>query len=112
MNYTDQEILDLESSLCEVGLEEIGSFGVEKPESFNAIPSEKKFFQAVLDLFGQEILESGLEFSAKNWIRFKEGEKGSLLELFILKGPRVKSYKMAEKIGEKIGSEMIYEISE
>lgn len=112
MNYTDREILDLESTLCGVGLEEIGSFGIEKPENFNLAFSEKKFFQAVLDLFDQEILESKLEFSGKNWIRFKEGAKGSLLELFILKGPRVKAYKMAEKIGEIIGAEMIYEISE
>lgn len=108
MNYTDKEILDLEKSLDRVGLSEITSFGICIPESFNS----KNLVADMGSRYGQALHLMGIEFSAKNLIRFKDGEKGSLMPLFILKGIRAMTYTQAEKIAEEIGAEEIYEMVE
>lgn len=106
MNYTDKEILDLEKSLDEVGLSEITSFGICIPENFDS----KNLLVEMESRYGKKLHLMGIKCSAKNLIRFKDGEKGSLMSLFVLKGIRAMTYTQAEKIAEEIGAEEIYEM--
>lgn len=112
MNYTDEEILDLEKSLETVGLEERACFGILAPEGF---PKDRAhcFSSTVIQDHGKELAGMGLDVkgSTLGWV-----SNGETLSPFVsclrIEGSRIKSHREALRIAELYNCDQIIEFVE
>ena len=112
MNYTDEEILDLEEALATTGLEERTCFGVLAPEGF---PKDRAhcFSSTVIRDHGKELVGMGLDVrgSTLGWV--SNGEKVSTaVNCLRIEGPRLRAHKEALRIGELYNCDQIVEFIE
>jgi len=112
MNYTDEEILDLEKSLETVGLEERACFGILAPEGF---PKDRVhcFSSRVIQDHGKKLAEMGLNVkgSTLGWVSNGETVSTSVSCLRI-EGPRIKAHREALRISELYNCDQIIEFIE
>ena len=112
MNYTDEEILDLEKSLETVGLEERTCFGILAPEGF---PKGRAhcFSSTVIQDHGKELTGMGLDVkgSTLGWV-----SNGETLSPFVsclrIEGPRIKAHREALRIAELYNCDQTIEFVE
>ena len=112
MNYTDEEILDLEKSLETVGLEERACFGILSPEGF---PKGRVhcFSSTVIQDHGRELAGMGLDVkgSTLGWV--SNGETLSPpVSCLRIEGPRIKARREALRIAELYDCDQIIEFVE
>ena len=112
MNYTDEEILDLEKSLETAGLEERACFGILAPEGF---PKGRAhcFSSTVIQDHGRELAGMGLDVkgSTLGWV--SNGETVSTaVNCLRIEGPRLRAHKEALRIGELYNCDQMIEFIE
>lgn len=112
MNYTDEEILDLEEALATAGLEERACFGILAPEGF---PKGRAhcFSSTVIQDHGRELAGMGLDVkgSTLGWV--SNGEKVSTaVSCLRIEGPRLRAHKEALRIAELYNCNQIIEFIE
>ena len=111
MNYTDEEILDLEEVLATAGLEERACFGILAPEGF---PKDRVhcFSSRVIQDHGRELAGMGLDVrgSTLGWV--SNGESVSTVSCLRIEGPRLRAHKEALRIGELYNCDQIIEFIE
>jgi hypothetical protein len=112
MNYTEEEILDLEEALSTAGLEERTSFGILAPGEF---PKDRVhcFSSTVIRDHGKELAGMGLDVrgSILGWVSNGETVSTSVSCLRI-EGPRLRAHREALRIGELYNCDQIIEFVE
>ena len=108
MNYTDEEILDLEESLATVGLEERACFGVLAPKGFPKDPIHC-FSSRVIQDHGKELAEMGLNVKGSTLGWMFQSPPVSCLRI---EGPRLRAHREALRIAELYNCNQIIEFVE
>lgn len=106
MAYTDKDILDLETSLEEVGHESIVKYGILAPDSW---PKDVSFENTVIKDFSGKFYEAGISPGFSTILRFGKGEektRGS--KCLSLEGPAVRTQKLMGEVSEKYNIEDVY----
>ena len=108
MNYTDEEILDLEEVLTTAGLEERACFGVLAPEGF---PKDRVhcFSSKVIQDHGKELAEMGLNVKGSTLGWMFQSPPVSCLRI---EGPRLRAHREALRIAELYNCNQIIEFVE
>ena len=109
MNYTDEEILDLEGVLETAGLEERTCFGILAPVGFSTDRTHC-FSSIVIQDHGKELTGMGLDVkgSTLGWVSNGEAVSTSVSCLRI-EGPRIKAHREALRISELYNCDQIIE---
>ena len=110
MNYTDQEILDLESSLEEVGHSKQVTFLLVEPEEWNQ-QEFGRFGPFVENAHGQDLAEQGLTTKTSMILIHGEEEKRSRSIVKII-GPSIRATKALDEIYEKYNCTMALDFTE
>jgi hypothetical protein len=106
MNYSDKDILDLETSLEAVGLESIVKYGILSPDSW---PKDVSFENTVIKDFSDKFYEAGISPGFSTLLRFGKGEeKARGSKCLSLEGPAVRTQKLMEEVAEKYNIEDVY----
>lgn len=100
MRYTDEEILDLEASLEEIGHEVISNFGLLKAVGTRGYEG---FPTPILKDFKQRFAEEKIEFGFSNILA-----QGKNHKCFRIKGPSIRTKKLVDEIAEKYNIETIF----
>lgn len=106
MQYSDKDILDLETSLEAVGHESIIKYGILAPDSW---PKDVSFENTVIKDFADKFYEAGISPGFSTILRFVKGEektKGS--KCLSLEGPAVRTQKLMGEVAEKYNIEDVY----
>ena len=106
MQYSDKDILDLETSLEAVGHESIVKYGILSPDSW---PNDVSFENTVIKDFGDKFYEAGISPGFSTILRFVKGdEKATGSKCLSLEGPAVRTQKLMEEVSEKYNIEDVY----
>ena len=106
MQYSDKDILDLETSLEAVGLESIVKYGILSPDSW---PKDVSFENTVIKDFSDKFYEAGISPGFSTLLRFGKGEeKARGSKCLSLEGPAVRTQKLMEEVAEKYNIEDVY----
>lgn len=106
MNYSDKDILDLETSLEAVGHESIVKYGILAPDSW---PKDVSFENTIIKDFSDKFFEAGISPGFSTLLRFVKGDektKGS--KCLTIEGPAVRTQKLMEEVAEKYNIEDVY----
>jgi hypothetical protein len=110
MNYTDQEILDLESSLEEVGLSKQVVFAIVEPEGWNQ-QEFGRFGPFIENTHGKDLAEQGLTTNTSMiLIPGEEGKRSRSIIKII--GPSIRATKALDVIYEKYNCTMALDFTE
>ena len=110
MNYTDQEILDLESSLEEVGHSKQVTFLLVEPEGWNQ-QEFGRFGPFVENAHGKELAEQGLTTGTSMILIPREPDKSSR-SVFKIMGPAIRAGKALDELYEKYNCTMALDFTE
>ena len=106
MQYSDKDILDLETSLEAVGHESIVKYGILSPDSW---PKDVSFENTVIKDFSDKFYEAGISPGFSTLLRFGKGEeKARGSKCLSLEGPAVRTQKLMEEVAEKYNIEDVY----
>ena len=106
MQYSDKDILDLETSLEAVGHESIVKYGILSPDSW---PKDVSFENTVIKDFSDKFYEAGISPGFSTILRFVKGEeKARGSKCLSLEGPAVRTQKLMEEVAEKYNIEDVY----
>ena len=105
MNYTEEEILDLEESLATVGLEERTCFGILAPKGFPKDPIHCLSSTVIQD-HGKELAEMGLDVKGSTLGWMFQSPPVSCLRI---EGPRLRAHREALRIAELYKCDQIIE---
>lgn len=106
MNYSDKDILDLETSLEAVGHESIVKYGILAPDSW---PKDVSFENTIIKDFADKFFEVGISPGFSTLLRFVKGdEKTKGNKCLTLEGPAVRTQKLMEEVAEKYNIENVY----
>jgi hypothetical protein len=100
MQYSDKEILDLESSLEGVGHESISNFGLLKAvgtRGYEGFPTQ------ILKDFKRRFADEKIEFFFSNILA-----QDKMHKCFRIKGPSIRTRKLVDEIAEKYNIETIF----
>ena len=100
MQYSDKDILDLETSLEEVGLETMSNFGLLKSVGTRGY---KGFPTQILKDFKRRFMEEKIEFGFSNILT-----QGKMHKCFRIKGPSIRTKKLVDEIADKYNIEDVY----
>ena len=106
MQYSDKDILDLETSLEAVGHESIVKYGILSPDSW---PKDVSFENTVIKDFGDKFYEAGISPGFSTILRFEKGGgnvKGN--KCLSIEGPAIRTQKLMEEVSEKYNIEDVY----
>ncbi len=106
MQYTDKDILDLETSLEAVGHESIVKYGILAPDSW---PKDVSFERTIIKDFADKFYEAGISPGFSMILRMGKGDektKGS--KCLSLEGPAIRTQKLMEEVSEKYTIEDVY----
>jgi hypothetical protein len=109
MQYSDKDILDLETSLEAVGHESIVKYGILSPDSW---PEDISFENTVIKDFADKFFKSGISPGFSTILRFENGAedvKGN--KCLSIEGPAVRTQKLMEEVSEKYNIEIVYTFS-
>ena len=109
MQYSDKDILDLETSLEAVGHESIVKYGILSPDSW---PEDISFENTVIKDFADKFFTAGISPGFSTILRFENGAedvKGN--KCLSLEGPAVRTQKLMEEVSEKYNIEIVYTFS-
>jgi hypothetical protein len=110
MNYTDQEILDLESSLEEVGHSKQVVFAIVEPEGWNH-QEFGRFASFIENTHGKDLAEQGLTTDRSMiLIPGEEGKRSRSIVKII--GPSIRASKSLDMIYEKYNCTMALDFTE
>lgn len=106
MQYTDKDILDLETSLEAVGHESIVKYGILAPDSW---PKDVSFENTIIRDFADKFYEAGISPGFSTILRFsKEEEKTKGSKCLSIEGPAIRTQKLMEEVSEKYNIEDVY----
>jgi hypothetical protein len=110
MNYTDEEILDLESSLEGVGHSKQVAFCLVEPEGWRAIQSER-FGPFLVKTHGKDLAERGLTTNT-SMILIPDGEDKKSRSIIKIMGPSIRASKALNELYEKYNCQMAFEFED
>ena len=106
MQYSDKDILDLETSLEAVGHESIVKYGILSPDNW---PKDVSFENTVIKDFADKFFEAGISPGFSMILRMGKGdEKTKGNKCLSLEGPAVRTQKLMEEVAEKYNIENVY----
>jgi hypothetical protein len=106
MNYSDKDILDLETSLETVGHESTIKYGILSPDSW---PKDISFENTIIKDFADKFFKARISPGFSTLLRFVKGDektKGS--KCLTIEGPAVRTQNLMEEISEKYNIEDVY----
>lgn len=106
MQYSDKDILDLETSLEEVGHESTVKYAILAPDSW---PKDVSFENTVIKDFADKFHKAGVSPGFSMILRMGKGEektKGN--KCLSLEGPAIRTLKLMEEVSEKYNIENVY----
>ena len=110
MNYTDQEILDLETSLDEVGHAKHVTLALVEPDGWSQ-PEMGSFGPFVERTHGRELAEAGLTTGTSMILVPGETDKRSRSIIKIM-GPSIRATAELNKLYDKYNCQMALDFSE
>ena len=110
MNYTDQEILDLESSLEEVGHSKQVTFLLVEPDGWKNLDFGR-FGPFLENAHGKELAEQGLTTGTSMILIPGDKDKSSRSVLRIM-GPAIRASKALDELYEKYNCTMALDFTE
>jgi hypothetical protein len=110
MNYTDQEILDLESSLEEVGHSKQVTFLLVEPDRWKNLDFGR-FGTFLENAHGKELAEQGLITGTSMILIPREPDKSSR-SVFKIMGPAIRAGKALDELYEKYNCTMALDFTE
>lgn len=110
MNYTDQEILDLESSLEEVGHSKQVVFLLVEPDRWKTLDFGR-FGPFVENAHGKDLAEQGLTTGTSMILVPGEKDKSSR-SVFRIMGPAIRARKALDELYEKYDCSMALDFTE
>jgi hypothetical protein len=106
MQYSDKDILDLETSLEAVGHESIVKYGILSPDNW---PEDISFENTVIKDFSDKFFKAGISPGFSTILRFgKKDENVKGNKCLSLEGPAVRTQKLMEEVSEKYNIEIVY----
>lgn len=108
MNYTDGEILDLETSLESVGLSVPVKLGLVEPDYWDR--KEMGTFGQSLVKFHAEELKGQEIILGSSYIIFPDNGKGK--SILTIEGPSVRASKILDRLYEKYECQMAFEFAD
>lgn len=116
MNYTDEEILDLENSLDKIGLSVQTKLGLVEPDNWSSekkwkYGTHKNFGPFLLQEHGKELYDLGLT-PGTSFMLIPEEEKMIGKSIFILNGVSVKATKALEDLYEKYNCNRVFQFDD
>ncbi len=99
MQYSDKDILDLETSLEGIGLETQIKYGLLKSKDWRS-ESNLNFQNAVCCRFLTVLQKEGITLKSSFMVKEKQ-----TFQMVSLEGPSIRTTRLMEKISEKFGVE-------
>ena len=97
MSYTDQDILDLETSLEGIGQEDRTCYRLAQPESWVTPVGGLNFQNSVIVSFGPKLEKNGV----KSFFGSFHPPKGISIPCVFLQGPSIRTKPLMDEIKEK-----------
>ncbi len=106
MQYSDKDLLDLETSLEAVGHESIVKYGILAPDSW---PKDVSFQNTVIKDFADKFYEARISPGFSTILRMGKGEeKARGSKCLTIEGSAVRTQKLMEEVSKKYNIEDVY----